>query len=140
MEAREFEGNGEMTGIEIHDMHPLGYLAFDLKEILCCLGSEVTNRVWRCTGLEVTGEAMEEFEAAENTGERIDAETLASLAARTNQVIWGKFFGRHPQDNFDSLIICAIDSSFWEVFGNDACLDKIRACFTDVRPARRLPS
>jgi len=44
-----------MVGVEIHDKDPRGFLSFDLKEILHCLGEDATERVWRCTDLEARG-------------------------------------------------------------------------------------
>ena len=124
-----------MPGLEIHDMHPRGFLGFDLKDVLRCLGKDATDRIWRCVNLEVTGEATRELEAVEETGEVLTGERLMSLAERTNQVIWGDFLGRRPGEETESLRISAIDSSFWEVFGDEGCLDKVRAAFRDVRPA-----
>jgi hypothetical protein len=81
----------KMLGVEIHDMHPRGFLSFDLKEILHCLGEDATERVWRCTNLEITGDATPELEAAERADTLISGERLLALAERTNQVIWGDF-------------------------------------------------
>jgi hypothetical protein len=116
-------------------MHPRGFLAFDLKDILRCLGDDATDRVWRCANLEVTGEAMQELEALERTSANITGDQLLALAERTNQVIWGDFLGRRVSEKEGSIRIRAIDSSFWEVFGDNACLEKVRATFRDVRPA-----
>jgi hypothetical protein len=124
-----------MLGLEIHDMDHRGGLAFDLKDILGCLGTDATGRAWRCEYLEATGESMQVLETFERSGTLVDGELLLALAERTNQVIWGDFFGRRPGEATDSLRIHAIDSTLWEVFGDDVCLAKIRAKFKDVRPA-----
>jgi hypothetical protein len=59
-----------------------------------------------------------------------------TLAKRIMQTIDGDFVWRRPDDDADSLVIQATDSSFWEVFGDDGCLNRIRSAFTDVRPSR----
>jgi hypothetical protein len=124
-----------MPGVEIHDKHPRGFLAFDLKEILRCLGHDALDRAWRCVNLECTGEAMEELEALEQSGAAVSGERLLALAERTNQVIWGDFLGRRSGEAADTLRIHAIDGTVWEVFGDDDCLGKVRATFKDVRTA-----
>lgn len=124
-----------MDGIEIHDVHPRGYLAFDLKEILGCLRQEVLERTWECRGIESTGETADTLEALENNAARVSGQKLVELAEQINQVIWGNFSGRLSSEVTDSLVIKAIDSSLWEVFGSRACLEKVRHAFCDVRPA-----
>jgi hypothetical protein len=124
-----------MRGVAIHDLHPRGFLAFDLKDILRCLGKNALERTWTIAGIECTGEATEEFEALERSNASVEGSSLASLADRTNQVIWGDFRGRYPGEATESLLIKAIDSTVWEVFGDDDCLGKIRTAFKDVRPA-----
>ena len=124
-----------MDGIEIHDMDPGGFLAFDLREIVRCLGDDVTSRNWRCATLECTGDATKELESIARSREVITGERLVALAERTFQVVNGDFFGRLPGEQQDSLRIRAIDSSLWEVFGDDASLAKVRATFTDLQPA-----
>lgn len=62
---------------------------------------------------------------------------LFAISRQIDQVIWGEFESRRPREACASLLISAIDSSYWEVFGSDACLAKIRSTFRDVRPASR---
>ena len=132
----ESESLDTMAGIEIRDRRARGGLAFDLKEILHCLGGEATDRVWRCAHLSVTGEAAPALAAAEESGTRLGGQELLLLAERITQTIDGEFMGRRPDEEFDSLRIHAIDSSFWEVFGDQRCLNRLRSAFGDVRPSR----
>jgi hypothetical protein len=126
-----------MQGVEVHDKDSQGCLAFDLREILLCLGDDATDRVWHCENLWVTGEAFQEFEFVEKAATEIEGSRLLSLAERTAQVIDGDFLGRRRGEKGVSIRIRAVDSSFWEVIGDEACLDKLRAGFRDVRPAPR---
>lgn len=125
-----------MQGVEIRDLHPLGYLSFDLKDILQCLRADVVCRHWLCEGVECSGEAAQELEGLALVGNTVTGEDLIAIAARTHQVIWGTFKGQLPRELQSTLTINAIDSTLWEVFGEQACLNKIHATFKDVRPAR----
>lgn len=125
-----------MQGVEIHDLHPLGYLSFDLKDILQCLQADVVCRNWLCESVECVGESNQELEGLAQAGNAVAGEELIAIAGRTHQVIWGMFKGHLPYEQQTTLTIKAIDSSHWEVFGEQACLTKIQASFKDVRPAR----
>ena len=85
--------------------------------------------------MECMGDAANELEALSDDGKSVDGSRLIELAARTRQVIWGEFRGRLPVEVADSLVIKAIDSTLWEVFGSDEHLRKIEVAFHDVRPA-----
>lgn len=124
-----------MDGVEIHDEHPRGYLAFDLKEILGCLRQEVLERTWECCGIESTGVTAGALEALERNPTRVAGYKLVELAEQINQVVWGTFSGRLSSEVTDSLVIKAIDSTLWEVFGSSECLAKVKHAFRDVRPA-----
>lgn len=100
------------------------------------MGDQATGRVWRCANLWVIGHATAELEAAEDSGTVISGPELLSLAERITQVIDGDFMGRRPSEEFDSIRIHAIDSTFWEVFGDEGCLDRVRSAFSDVRLSR----
>ena len=125
-----------MQGVEIHDLHPQGYLSFDLKHILQCLHADVVCRHWLCESVECLGESAQELEGLAQSGNTVAGEEFIAIATRTHQVIWGTFKGRLPHEQQSTLTIKAIDSSQWEVFGEQACLTKIQATFKDVRPAR----
>lgn len=63
---------------------PLSLAHFALKEILRCLGKDVTDRMWQYVEIEVTGEATPEFEAARETGDSLLANGCCrSLSERT---------------------------------------------------------
>jgi len=125
-----------MNGVEIHDCHRRGYLAFDLKDILRALGQDAKERVWRVEQLECTGEATPELEQIEAASTAVTGEELLALAERTNQIIEGTFLGRLTSENRDSLRIHAVDSTLWEVFGDERCLSHIRDSFLYVRAAK----
>ena len=122
-----------MKGVEIHDLHPQGFLAFDLKDILRSLGNDALERFWRCENIECTGEATQELELVENARAWISGLELLAIAERATQVICGNFLGRRAGELSDSLRISAIDSSCWEVFADDPCLAKLSASFRNVR-------
>jgi len=123
-----------MRGVELRDMHPRGYLTFDLKEILQCLRDDVFARTWRCAYLECTGAAPRELEAIQTGQVEVSGARLLALAMRTSQVIGGDFLGRRPDEPKPSLVLRAIDSTLWEVFADDDCLRKLSHSFEDVRP------
>jgi hypothetical protein len=125
----------EMNGVEIHDMDPRGFLAFDLREVLACLGEEASCREWTCQGLECAGDGTEDLDEIERESRAISGTRLCDLAGRINQVIWGEFYGRQPHEKNASLIVKAIDSTLWEVFGDEKCLSLVRTRFTSVKPA-----
>jgi hypothetical protein len=125
-----------MCGVEIHDMHPRGYLSFDLKDILRSLHDEVVQRVWKVDSVESTGDATRRLEYLSESGDTISGLELIDLAEHTNQVIWGTFRGDELGASSSKLTIKAIDSTLWEVFGDTASLRKLQASFQDVRPAR----
>ncbi len=125
-----------MLGVEIHDMQPRGYLALDLRDIVECLGPAVEGRTWTCKWVECTGEAAPELTRLSDSGESFAGHQLSELARRIVQVIDGDFIGTRPGEASPSLLIRAEDSSWWEVHGDEACIDLIRRRFTSVRPAR----
>jgi hypothetical protein len=124
-----------MKGVAIRDMHPRGYLSFDLKEVLACLHEHVRPRTWRIQDLECSGEASVTLHGLSDRGDTVTGPELIRLAERVNQVIDGTFAGSTPGGTSADLIIRAVDSSFWEVFGDAPCLCCIQAAFHDVKDA-----
>jgi hypothetical protein len=123
-----------MHGLEIHDTDGRS-LSFDLKDVLSCLGEDVTTRTWTISGVECTGEAADDLHRLSDEIVEVPGELLATLAERVDQVIEGEFCGRLIGETVHTLVVRAIDSTLWEVFGDDGCLSKIRARFKAVRPA-----
>lgn len=125
-----------MRGVEIHDTDARGLLAFDLAHIAAALGSAFTARVWTAQHVECTGAAAEALHSHSESGELIVDPALGQLAVEITQVIDGEFFGRLPDEQAPSVIIRAVDSTLWEVFGPSELLAAVSRAFSDVRPAR----
>jgi hypothetical protein len=122
-----------MNGIEIHDMDPRGFLAFDLRDIAHCLGEEFLRRQWQAEDLECMGPLAYELESLGGAPELVSGSRLKEIADGVTQVIWGTFYGRRPGEDAPSLVIKAIDSTLWEVWGDDATIARVRTCFDVVK-------
>jgi hypothetical protein len=98
-------------------------LNFDLKEVLQTISSLTGNLSWTVhdvsdygENLEITGPASAAFESTRDLHGSLTNKELVELASKTEQCIWAEFQGRESRTkNECSLIIRAIDSSFWEV-------------------------
>lgn len=86
--------------------------------------------------LWITGDAAPELHVVEQAGTVLSGQELLSSAERMTQVINGEFVGTRPSEELDTLRIHAVDSSFWEVFGDEGCLNRVRSAFSGVRPSR----
>jgi hypothetical protein len=124
-----------MRGLELRDTDSRGFLNFDLRDILACLGSDAVERTWTCQDVDCTGEGADQFFEVEYRGQAIPGSRLVDLSRRVLQIIDGTFYGRSPGEDVPSIVIRSVDSTFWEVFGSDESLRKIESGFTDVRPA-----
>jgi hypothetical protein len=124
-----------MRGLELRDADSRGFLAFDLRDILACLGPDATERSWTCQDVECTGEGVDEFFEVVYQGEAISGSKLIDLSRRVLQIVDGTFYGSRPGESTPSLVIRSIDSTLWEVFGSDECLRKVESGFSNVRPA-----
>jgi hypothetical protein len=89
-----------------------------------------------CKWVECSGEATPELTGLSDSGEPFAGHRLAALARRLDQVIDGDFIGTRPGETSPTLVIRAVDSSWWEVHGEEACIERIGRRFTDVRPVR----
>jgi hypothetical protein len=141
--------------VAIHDRTPQGFLAFDVKDVLECLGSRIHGYSWLITELDCTGEQAERLcEAVARSGGAgvvMSAEELLAASQGFVQTIDATLIGvpggRHGPAELDGLrrvelfpetraaiVIRVVDSSFVEVMTKD--LDDVRslkACFQDVR-------
>ena len=125
-----------MRGLELRDADSRGFLSFDLRDILACLGSDASERTWTCQDVDCTGEGVDELFEVVYEGRAIPGSKLIELSRRVLQIIDGTFYGRRAGEDAPSIVIRSVDSTLWEVFGSDECLRKIESAFTDVRPAR----
>jgi hypothetical protein len=123
-----------MTGVEIRDRTSAGILAFDLRDILAALGPRIRTLMWSCTDVECVGDGAEEIHRIADEGIPVDGAILDKLAASVVQVIDGRFTGSKPGAQ-PEIIIHAVDSTLWEVFGDAAALSEIERRFSDVKPA-----
>ena len=152
-----------VTILSIHDLER-GGLAFDLKEILTCLGDRIDGWKWYldreldATGVTDTTETdalYEMVERAKPHGVWISTQVLRTFAENTIQVIDGQFIAfpvaineqtRSEQEK-DTMyfarsamecVIRAIDSSEFIIFlKSEALIENIRSCFHDIREEKR---
>ena len=123
-----------MRGLELRDADSRGFLSFDLRDILACLGRDAIERMWTWQDVDCTGEGVDEFFEAVYQRQAIPGSRLIELSRRV-LISDGIFYGRHPGEDAPSIVIKSVNSTLWEVFGSDESLRKIESGFTNVRPA-----
>jgi hypothetical protein len=125
-----------MRGVRIRDLAEGKYLAFDLKEILHCLGPRARKSDWLCSVEECIGHGdTDTLEASFNSGTRIPGTRFSALANQTRQIVDGVFQAFDPGASSPWVRVEAIDSSYWEVFSDDPkILSMISNAFKDVEP------
>jgi len=127
-----------MPGIRIRDLAPRGYLAFDLSDILGLLGERAIRSRWRAVAVWATGkervEGQTELEDLAKARSWIEGEHLNRLAHEdVQQVIDGEFSGFDQGSDSPWVIICAVDSTYYEVYSREpGVLQSVRAAFKDV--------
>ncbi len=140
--------------LSIHDRSPDGFLSFDLKDILLCLGPSIRDYSWLITELDCIGEDAERIgESVEKNkkGLNISADDLVEVSQRIHQTIDATIIGTRRKEDLDSLrngftglehfpqdktevIIRAIDSSFFEVITkNQEHVRRLEKCFKNIR-------
>ena len=97
-----------------------GCLDFDLAEVLEALGTRAAQSYWRAEHLDCFGDGYAEFVALCEAGALIPGAQLRRLADTIVQVIDGDFTGTEPEAEGPWIIVKAVDSSWWEVWTDDA--------------------
>lgn len=140
---REFTGD-TMTTLRVYDLKD-HVLALDLKDLLQLLAPRSLEARWLVSTVKSFKPGHEWFEATGEGGERLEGlaqddgqlsgSDLASIAEKTQQIIWGEFIGSAPtQSDKPWVIIRAVDSTFYEIDTDDeAVLNKISSTYKDVR-------
>ncbi len=148
------QGENRLWIVTVHDSTPEGYLSFDLRDILLCLGNRVQDHVWLVTELDATGAGVQSLcdavEAARGRGIPLSSADLLSAADLIEQTIDATIIGlpmkRYSGSELESIAsaylldspavmwIRAIDSSFFEVMTKDeSVVHSLRSRFRDVR-------
>jgi hypothetical protein len=87
----------------------------------------------------VTGPAepdQVDLERLAASGSVVSGFTLSEAAHAAHQVMWGQFVGTLPNQRDPWVVMCAIDSTFYEVTSADqVVLNAIRSAYKDVRVA-----
>lgn len=124
-----------MAGVRIHDRTDDDELAFDLAELLACIGERARVSRWRCNVGECIArdEARTDLERAYGAPAGVSGAELFALAAETLQIVDGVFEAFRPGERRSWLKLEAIDSTYWEVFAAKADdLAPLRDRFSEV--------
>lgn len=128
-----------MFQLWIKDKAAVGYLAFDLREVLASLGPDALAWMWTVSDadggtLEAVGEGLSELGALARTEDRVSGSRLSQIAGSIEQVIWGEFRAyRDPQSAEPLVRVVAFDGSFFEVHSEDeALIERVRSSFKDT--------
>jgi hypothetical protein len=137
-------GNSSLWAVTIHDKAPQGYLAFDVKDILGCLGHTVDDYLWFIKDIDCTGEMPP-------TGRLLSTEEILAASATMGQTIDATIVGMPRSEHSPSdlqrlndlagvshtsvpLVIRAVDSTLFEVTTKDyEHVRLINQDFHDVR-------
>ena len=125
-----------MRGVRNKDLEHTelgGFLNFDLKDILATIGEPAISSTWICRNIECVGKHAERLFELSETGESITGSELDRILDGINQTIDGQFEASQAGKANPWLIVEAVDSSYFEVFTDDAfVLDKLRSRFREV--------
>jgi hypothetical protein len=112
-----------------------GPLSFDLRDVLVALGDRAYDVRWRCADLRYTSKDERDIPILERLGRRGESVPGAELMAGIEelaQVVDGEFEGLE-KNGLRWVLIRAVDSSWWEVWTDDASvMDGVRNRFKVV--------
>jgi hypothetical protein len=102
-------------------------LSFDLTDILLCIVELTADFKWTVhdvaghnEALDINGRNATKLESAKSKHTQIDFNELLNIASGIDQCIWAEFHGQKSwTSNSPEIVICAIDSTFWEVVTGD---------------------
>lgn len=123
-----------MRGIQIQDRDERGMLSFDLADILNAIGNQAAAIQWTCRHVECAGHSAPKLEALADNEKSITNAELQTLASGISQTIDGEFVGK-AEDETVHLVILAIDSTYWEVFGDESVIGELEKTFQRTSPA-----
>ncbi len=139
--------------VSIHDAHPGGDLAVDLRDVLEALGDAVAKSEWVATLLDCSGEKVQplcdEVEAARPAGVKLDGARLLAVAEEAGVTNDAILFGypagspdlakpRHLRAEFlgsdAQLLVESVEGAFFVVAAKEKKLiERVRERFEDVR-------
>jgi hypothetical protein len=141
-----------MVTLRIYDLRNQ-VLALDLRHMVDLLGPRSLEASWTASPVRMTdpagGRLVDEFmvtgtspsgqEALEvfaASGSSVGGVEFSEAAHAVHQVIWGTLIATLPEQSGPWGVICAIDSTFYEVTSSDeAVLNAIRSAYKEVRDA-----
>jgi hypothetical protein len=124
-----------VAGIRIHDRTDDDELAFDLAELLACIGERARASRWSCSVGECIArdDARFDLERAYGAPAGVSGTELFALASETLQIVDGVFEAFRAGERQPWLKLEAIDSTYWEVFAAKADdLALLRDRFSEV--------
>jgi hypothetical protein len=141
-----------MITLRIYDYRN-GVLVLDLRDLVDLLAPRSLEADWKVSPVTlndphlgrsfdefmVTGPAgpgQDDLERLAASGSVVSGVTLSEAAHAAHQVIWGQFVGTLPNQNDPWVVMCAINSTFYEVTSADQVVpNAIRSAYKDVRVA-----
>jgi hypothetical protein len=124
-----------VAGIRIHDRTDEQELAFDLADLLACLGDKALSSQWKCSVGECIAQegARPDLEGAYDAPAGVSGTELIALAAETLQVVDGVFEAFRPGERRGWIALEAVDSTYWEAFAEKTDdLAALRVRFSEV--------
>ena len=141
-----------MITLRIYDYRD-GVLALNLRDLVDLLAPRSLEADWKVSPVTLNdpllGRSFDEFmvtgptepdqvdlERLAASGSVVSGFTLSQVLHAAHQVMWGQFVGTLPNQKDPWVVMCAIDSTFYEVTSADqGVLNAIRSAYKDVRVA-----